>query len=87
MNEELHIYDLEFQHEGIEDTEEHDDGWLAYTLDVDLALLMQDHLQLKHEKYSNTFIKYASHEEYDRAIAGIESQINTLYKRVTGLRG
>lgn len=86
MNE--NFYDVTYEHEEIEGiNKEADDSWLAYTLDVDLALLMQDHLQLKHEKYSNTFIKYASHEEYNRAIAGIESQITALYKRVTALRG
>jgi hypothetical protein len=86
MNE--NFYDVTYIHEEIDGiNEEADDSWLAYTLDVDLALLMQEHLQLKHEKYSNTFSKYASHEEYDRAIAGIESQISALYKRVTALRG
>ncbi|ALK96616.1 hypothetical protein [Massilia sp. WG5] len=80
--------DVIYEHEEIEGiNEEADDSWLAYTLDVDLDLLMQDHLQLKHEKYSNALIKYASHEEYDRAIAGIESKITALYKRVTALRG
>lgn len=85
MNDNLD--DGTYEHEEIEGIEEVGSEWLAYALQVDLALLMQDHLQLKNEKYTNNFIQYSSHEEYDRAIDALESQIIALDQRIIALRG